>query len=158
MKSGRKLNHCLQIAYCFSGENTTVEFLVLAGENPPPHFSTVLAFNSSRDGIIRPLRNILDTKNFHQTYTANEGPVRIRYKCLVPIYLFPEIKLCSVQPPNFQNRIIMFSPNSILIYLRRIYIFPGSVCLFCCSQISGPILGIYIAHRHMNVGIGTDAA
>jgi hypothetical protein len=31
-------------------------------------------------------------------HTANEGPVRIQYKCLVPIYVFPE----------FQNRIIMF--------------------------------------------------
>jgi hypothetical protein len=41
-------------------------------------------------------------------YTANEGPVRIQYKCLVPIYAFPEMKLrglaisktellCSVQ-------------------------------------------------------------
>ncbi len=27
------------------------------------------------------------------TCTANEGPVRILYKCLVPIYLFPEMKL-----------------------------------------------------------------
>jgi hypothetical protein len=27
-------------------------------------------------------------------YTANEGPVRIQYKCLVPIYVFPEMKLC----------------------------------------------------------------
>jgi hypothetical protein len=26
---------------------------------------------------------------------ANEGPVRIQYKCLVPIYLFPEMKLCK---------------------------------------------------------------
>ncbi len=52
------------------------------------------------------------------------------------------------------NRIIMFClPIPILIYLREIYIFPGSVCLFCCSQISGPILGIDI-----NVGIGTEAA
>jgi hypothetical protein len=24
---------------------------------------------------------------------ANEGPVRIQYKCLVPIYVFPEMKL-----------------------------------------------------------------
>jgi hypothetical protein len=30
------------------------------------------------------------------TYTANEGPVRIQYKCLVPIYVFPEMKLCSL--------------------------------------------------------------
>ncbi len=29
-------------------------------------------------------------------YTANEGPVRIQYKCLVPIYVFPEMKLCGL--------------------------------------------------------------
>ncbi len=33
--------------------------------------------------------------------------------------------------------------NPILIYLWEIYIFPESVCLFCCSQICGLILGIY---------------
>ncbi len=26
-------------------------------------------------------------------YSANEGPVRIQYKCQVPIYVFPEMKL-----------------------------------------------------------------
>ncbi len=26
-------------------------------------------------------------------YTANEGPVKILYKCLVPIYVYPEMKL-----------------------------------------------------------------
>ncbi len=44
----------------------------------------------------------------------------------------------------FQNRIIMFClPVPVLIYLREIYIFPGSVCLFCWKKIRGPILGIY---------------
>jgi hypothetical protein len=33
---------------------------------------------------------------FVAVYTANEGPVRIQYKCLVPIYVFPEMKLCSL--------------------------------------------------------------
>ncbi len=28
--------------------------------------------------------------------SANEGPVRIQHKCLVPIYVFPEMKLCSL--------------------------------------------------------------
>jgi hypothetical protein len=28
-------------------------------------------------------------------HTANEGPVRIQYENLVPIYVFPEMKLCS---------------------------------------------------------------
>ncbi len=26
-------------------------------------------------------------------HTANEGPMRIQYKCIVPIYVFPEMKL-----------------------------------------------------------------
>ncbi len=48
----------------------------------------------------------------------------------------------TVQPPDFQNRTILFClPIPILIYLWEIYIFPGSVSLFCCSQIWG----------HMNV-------
>ncbi len=34
-------------------------------------------------------------------------------------------------------------PVPTLIYLWEIYIFPGSVCLFCCREICGPILGIY---------------
>jgi hypothetical protein len=82
----------------------------------------------------------------HGSYAANEGPERIQYKCLVPIYVFPEMKLL------FQNRIKIFClvvPS--LIYLREIYIFPESVWLFCCSEIYGPILekehinGIFLA-------------
>ncbi len=43
----------------------------------------------------------------------------------------------------FQNRIIMFCfPVPSLIYFREIDIFPVSVCLFCCREICGPILGI----------------
>jgi hypothetical protein len=29
-------------------------------------------------------------------HTANEGLVIIQYKCLVPIYVFPEMKMCSI--------------------------------------------------------------
>ncbi len=44
----------------------------------------------------------------------------------------------------FQNRIIKFClPVHSHIYLWEIFIFPGSVCLFCCREICGPILGIY---------------
>ncbi len=44
---------------------------------------------------------------------------------------------------SFQNRIVMFClPLPTLIYLWEIYIFPGSVCLFCCREICGLILGI----------------
>ncbi len=44
----------------------------------------------------------------------------------------------------FQNRIIMFClPIFTFMYLWAVYIFPGSVCLFCCSQMGRPILEIY---------------
>jgi hypothetical protein len=45
----------------------------------------------------------------------------------------------------FQNINKMFCiPVPTLIYLGEIYIFPGSVCLFCSREICGsPILGIY---------------
>ncbi len=34
-------------------------------------------------------------------------------------------------------------PISTFMYLWAIYIFPRSICLFCCRQMCGPILGIY---------------
>ncbi len=52
-------------------------------------------------------------------YTANEEPVRIQYKCLLPIYVFPEMKLCTVQPRYFKNIIIMFC---LQIPVRDLYI------------------------------------
>ncbi len=75
--------------------------------------------------------------------TASKWPVRIQYKCLVPIYvLIPEIK-CAASLFSKQNQNDL-SPNSYtLLYLWELYIFPGSVCLFCSSQICGPILGLY---------------
>jgi hypothetical protein len=48
----------------------------------------------------------LEQEAYASTYTTNEGPVRIQYKCLVPIYVFPEMKLLfpkqnySVLPPS----------------------------------------------------------
>jgi hypothetical protein len=30
---------------------------------------------------------------YNTCYTANEGPARIQYKCLVQIYVFPEMRL-----------------------------------------------------------------
>jgi hypothetical protein len=61
-------------------------------------------------------------------YTANEGPVRIQYKWLVPIYVFPDIKLFFPK----QNYIMFCLPVPTLIYLREIYIY--------ISRISMPIL------------------
>ncbi len=56
--------------------------------------------------------------------------------------------VCIPQKRNcyFQNKILMFClPVSTLIYLWEIYLFPGSFCLFCCREICGPILGIFIS-------------
>ncbi len=63
-------------------------------------------------------------------HTANEGPERIQYKCLVPIYMFiPRNETAG--PCYFQNRNIIFClPISTFMYLYAIYIFPGLVCLY----------------------------
>jgi hypothetical protein len=59
--------------------------------------------------------NILYSK---ATCTAKEGTVRIQYKCLVPSYLFPEIKL-SFPKQNYN----VLSPRSHThISVRDLYI------------------------------------
>ncbi len=88
--------------------------------------------------------------------------MRIQDKCLVPIYVFPEMKLCSLLISKTWLWIYnVLSSNSYThISVRNLYI-PGSVCLFCFSQICGPILEIYkslTSYRHTNVEIGTEAA
>jgi hypothetical protein len=72
------------------------------------------------------------------SYTANERPLRFQYKCLVPIDVFPEMKLL-VPKQNYN----VLSPSSYTHISVRDYIFPGSVCLFCCREIGVPILGIH---------------
>ncbi len=55
------------------------------------------------------------------TYTSNEGPVRIQHKCLVPIYLFPKIKLRGSLFPK-QNYHVL-SPNfHIHVSVSNLYI------------------------------------
>jgi hypothetical protein len=65
--------------------------------------------------------------------------VRIQYKCLVPIYVFPEMKLLFLK----QNYYALSPSSYTHISVRDLYISTGSVCLFCCRKICGPILGIY---------------
>jgi hypothetical protein len=51
--------------------------------------------------------------------TANEGPVRIQYKYLVPIYVFPEMKLFFPK-----HNYYVLSPSSYThISVRDLYIF-----------------------------------
>jgi hypothetical protein len=75
------------------------------------------------------------------TLTANEGPVRIQYICLVPIYVFPEMKLLF--PKHNYNVLSPSSFTHISVRDSSYTLFPGSVCLFYCREICGPILGIY---------------
>jgi hypothetical protein len=86
--------------------------------------------------------------------TANEGPVRIQHKCLVPSYVFPEIKMLFPK----QNYNVLFPSSFTHISMRDLYI----------SRIGLPILlqenmwtdpgNIKIAHRHKNFEIGAEAA
>jgi hypothetical protein len=59
-------------------------------------------------------------------HTANEGPVRIQYKCLVPIYVFPEMKLLFPK----QNYNVLSPSSHTHISVRDLYI----------SRISLPVL------------------
>jgi hypothetical protein len=62
----------------------------------------------------------------HLRHIANEVPVRIQYKCLVPIYVFPEMKLLF--PKQNYN---LLSPSSYThISVRDLYI----------SRIGQPVL------------------
>jgi hypothetical protein len=52
------------------------------------------------------------------TYTANEGPVRTQYKCLVPIHGFPEMKLLLLK----QNYNVLSPGSYPYISVRDLYI------------------------------------
>ncbi len=69
------------------------------------------------------------------TQAANEGPVRIQYKCQVPIYVFPEMKLRGLVISR-QNYYVL-SPN---------------------FHIHVSLSDLKIAHKYMNVRIGNEAA
>jgi hypothetical protein len=51
-------------------------------------------------------------------YTAKEGLVRIQYKCLVPIYVFPEMKLLFSK----QNYKVLSPSTYTHISVRDLYI------------------------------------
>ncbi len=100
------------------------------------------------------VKKALTHKQTPNAHTANEGSVRIKYKCLVPIYVFPKMKLWD--PVISKTELYVMFCLQISTFM---YMWAGSLCLFCCSQIDRQLLGILkIAHRYMNVGIGEEAA
>jgi hypothetical protein len=62
-------------------------------------------------------------------HTKNEGPMRIQYKCLVPIYVFPEMKLCSLvlSKTELECSVSQFLHSYIcerfMVYISRIGLF-----------------------------------
>jgi hypothetical protein len=84
-------------------------------------------------------RCIPDRAYTHCKWRACESPIYVWFW-----FMYSQKWNCE-GPRYFQNRFfVMFClPISTFMYLWAIYIFPGSVCLFCCSQIGRPILGIY---------------
>ncbi len=111
--------------------------------------------NPSSESVPLGINSVVHVEPF-KAYTANEGPAKNQYKCLVSFMYFQKWNC------YFQNIIIMFClPVPTLIYLWEIYIFPALVCIFCCREICGPILGIYksLTDTWMwKFKIGTEAA
>ncbi len=87
-------------------------------------------------------------------HTAKEGPVRIQYKCLVPMYVFPEIKLLFPK----QNYNVQSPSSYTHISVRDFYISRKGLYILLQGNIWTDPGNIWIAHRHMNVEIGTEAA
>jgi hypothetical protein len=93
-------------------------------------------------------------------FTANEGPVRIQFKCLVPIYVFSEMKLCSllISKQNYN----VLSPNSYThISVRDSYTYFQERSVYFAANKYVDRSWEYInrsqAHE-CTVGIGTEAA
>jgi hypothetical protein len=84
-------------------------------------------------------------------YSANEEPVRIQYKCLVPIYIFPEMKLLF---PKKKHNVLSLSSYTH-ISVRDLYISRIGLPILLCTD---PWEYINVSHRHMYVEIGTEAA
>ncbi len=70
-------------------------------------------------------------------FTANEGPVRTQYKCLVPVHVFPEKKLLF--PKQKYN---VLSPSSYT-HKSVIGLYNSRIDLpILLQEICGPILGV----------------
>ncbi len=82
-------------------------------------------------------------------------PVKTQYKFLVPIYVFPEMELCSLAslcPKHNYNVLSPISYIHISVRDRSVYFVAAIYSMWTDPG------NIYIDHRHMIVGIRTEAA
>ncbi len=89
-------------------------------------------------------------------HTANEGPMRIQYKCLVPIYVFPEMKLRGLLFPK-QNYNVLSGNFYIHAFVSDLYIPRIGLPIFLQPNRQTDLGNIKIANRSMNVWIGNEA-
>jgi len=82
-----------------------------------------------------------DPPYLYLSHAGNEGSVRIHKNVLFG-FMYSQKCNCAASLFPKQNDTVL-SPNSTFIYLWAIYIFPGSDCLFRCSQIGRQVLRIY---------------
>ncbi len=96
--------------------------------------------------IVKRNRKKKHTHNFFHfagVCTAKEGPVRIKINVWFPFMYSPKGN-CAASLFLKQNYNVLFINSYTHMSVRDLYtVFPGSVCLFCCSQICGAILEIY---------------
>ncbi len=71
------------------------------------------------------------SKTLGLSFRTSEPPTLQRQYTAISKHKFSEMKLRGL------------CPNSTFMFLWAIYIFPRSVCLFCCRKIGGPIVEIY---------------
>jgi len=90
----------------------------------------------TKDSLSEIKRKEIQTRWNH---TANERPVKILYKCLVPIYVFPEMKLLLPK----QNYCVLSPSSYTHIFVRDLYIYRIGLPILLQGNICGPILGIY---------------
>ncbi len=79
---------------------------------------------------------------------------RIQYKCLVPIYVFPQMKLLFPR----QNYNVLSPSSYTHISVRDLYNSRISLSILLQGNKWRDPGNIWIAHRHMNVEIWTGAA
>jgi hypothetical protein len=88
--------HYLQIHICQNHHRNHCQYIQIL----PKRMVKILFTNSGRNPMV--------------SNTANEGPERIQYKCLVLHYVFPEMKLLFLK----QNyNVLSPSPYSHTVYL-----------------------------------------